>query len=78
MKIKTKSFELKRLILPSGVIIVLFSIFLIVVGSLSYKPHETRNAKKVVDLVYLKRALELYAEDHNGLYPATPHDLRRC
>lgn len=35
-------------------------------------PNNTPNAKKISDLAHLNKALELYAKDHDGLYPPMP------
>jgi len=61
-----KGFTLIELLVVVAIISLLSSI---VFASVNTARAKTRNAKRKEDLVQVRTALELYANDHNGLYP---------
>ncbi|MFH1170666.1 MAG: type II secretion system protein [Candidatus Vogelbacteria bacterium] len=66
----TKGFTLIELLVVIAIISLLSSIVLASLGQARVK---ARDSKRVQDLIQLRNAMELYASDHNGLYPPDPN-----
>lgn len=66
---RTRGFTLIELLVVIAIIGLLSSI---VLASLSTARNKAYDARRVSDLHSLQTAIELYASDHNGQYPATP------
>ncbi|MBI2097968.1 MAG: type II secretion system protein [Candidatus Vogelbacteria bacterium] len=64
-----RGFTLIELLVVIAIISLLSSI---VLASLGEARAKARDSKRVQDLIQLRNALEQYALDHNGLYPAGP------
>jgi len=68
-KLKTRGFTLIELLVVIAIISLLSSI---VIASLGQARSKARDSKRVQDLIQVRTALEQYALDNNGLYPADP------
>ncbi|MEK7621795.1 MAG: prepilin-type N-terminal cleavage/methylation domain-containing protein [Patescibacteria group bacterium] len=70
-KLKTiRGFTLIELLVVISIISLLSSI---IIASLGAARSKARDSKRVQDLIQVRNALELYALDHNGLYPPDPN-----
>jgi prepilin-type N-terminal cleavage/methylation domain-containing protein len=64
--LQEKGFTLIELLVVISIIGLLSSV---VLSSLSKTRAKSRDARRVQDIIQMRNALELYAQDHGGLYP---------
>ncbi|PIR83481.1 hypothetical protein COU19_00050 [Candidatus Kaiserbacteria bacterium CG10_big_fil_rev_8_21_14_0_10_56_12] len=69
MKSREKGFTLIELLVVIAIIGVLSSV---VLASLNSARAKARDARRLSDMRSVVNALDLYAIDHNGVYPGTP------
>jgi type II secretion system protein G len=70
MKIKSKGFTLIELLVVVAIIGILATV---VLSSLSSARERARDAKRLTGIKTIQTALEMYANDNNGRYPAGWH-----
>ncbi len=69
MKLRSRSgFTLIELLVVIAIIALLSSV---VLATLSTARAKARDARRIQDIRQLQRAIELYADDHGGLYPTS-------